>query len=847
MKNKTILLALSALLLASCNGGGSSQTPSQSSAGDSSQTTSAASEATSEATSEPASSSSQAPTSDAFNVYKASEMILNAANRYRETPLSVATLISEANKLFTLSSTTADSEQKLTEIDAIVLLYVAFKDVMPEHIGARSFQAITTDLSKLKLTGMTTTDPGYAAIKWIADLGILTTRTVGSLSNKKSLPKNYLGKYISRLHTYIGTSRNDDFFAFVNHDYLYDDNPYPHARPDGIAGQDMDGDGDIDDDDKENISDSNLIPISAINQWTKDRLDDMPAVKSYVSTYLDQTQRVKGVSAGLAAAIRRYLDAETVSDLITVLAEDLKNNGYCPLWGDFSIGNYQYTTGQKVVLAMATSYNFSSTDSIAPGSPAYRSSVERFTPIFQDIMGFDDEEALEWGTNYTHYKYLLKTNRPSTTDDYLIPKQDELLGPAEFNLYDFLKNAGVADPTSFYFTSKNDTATLLNLLTEENLPYIKGMFLWQMAQHYTICLPNEEAAMKWAYRPGYGNDTKTLNLDGQYYTYVVEQMGNAINNYFVDSDEFASETQGAIAILGDLKTAMNGRIQGETWLSNDGKAKAKSKLDDLAYSIGGQVSDNTKTKYPEAQIKSLEEGGTLFGNLAAVENVNNDIGFARVGSDWGNTGFKEYVASINPMTANAFYMPALNGICITLGYVAAYSGIATMDEEEKLASYGAVVGHELSHGFDSNGVLYDNHGEYKTDWFSQSDKDGYLARVMSIISHYDGYEIMPGCGTDGKTVQTEAIADVNGLHLCMDIAKATEGFDYNEFFVNYATNFGFYASQYTYKQYYSSDEHPVGRARVNTALSCLDEFHETYETKEGDEMYVAPEDRIVIW
>ena len=841
--SRLLLAALASMTLAACNQGNPAE---------SSDTIASGSVITESVSSVPGESetsvSSAAPTSDVFNIYNCADLIASHANKYVANEWTAASLVEAAGKLAALASSgNADSETKVSETDVLLLLYAAFKDIMPEKIGARSFQSFDYDLTRLKLTGFTTADPLYKAVEWFTGLGLLTTRSTYALSMTKSLTKTYVLRYLNRIHAYIGTSEVDDFFSAVNHDYLYDDNPHQTDPSSGQVDYDYDGDGDVDEDDRVTLSDSRLIPESNINQWAKSLYDKVPNAKAFDNTYLDQTQRVKGVSSGLTAAVNRYLQANTVKDIINVLKEDLVNYGWCPLWGDYQVGNYTYTSGRNATLLIATSYNYSGGD-INPGSTAYKDSVERFAPIFKDVMNFNDGDAQTWGTNYTHFKYVFSKTKSLDDDTNLVPKKGTTYGSEGFDLYQFLQDAGVTDPSSFLFNSKNDTECILNMLTEENLPYVKGMFLWQMLQHYTTCLPNEEAVMAWAYRKGYGNDVRTLSLDPQYYTYCVTPLAQILSNYYTKTEEFLADATPAIELFGDLGDAMSARIAGEDWLSADGKAKAKSKIDDLVYAIGGLNSDGTTNEYANMPtLKSIADGGTHFGNVSALEAADFKNVAPTLGNDWSKDTFFSYAKAINPLTANAFYQPAKNGLDITLGYMAAYPRMSTMSEEQILASFGAVVGHELSHGFDSNGVNYDNHGEYNTEWFSAADKSAYSARVKAMISIYDGYEVMPGQETNGKTVQTETIADLNGMKLCMDIAKGTKDFNYDTFFRAHATNFGFYASQYTYGTYYATDEHPVGRARVNPLDMCLDEFHETYGTKEGDMMYLAPESRVTIW
>lgn len=208
----------------------------------------------------------------------------------------------------------------------------------------------------------------------------------------------------------------------------------------------------------------------------------------------------------------------------------------------------------------------------------------------------------------------------------------------------------------------------------------------------------------------------------------------------------------------------------------------------------------------------------------------------------------ELFGSYDPLTANAFYYPGFNSIYITLGFMSCYPGASTLSATDLFADYGWVVAHEISHGFDSSGIYYDQNGKYyDKGWFSAADQSAYDDRTKAVNNFYNGYEVMPGSGTNGKTVLGEAIADINGLHLVMEVSKEKTGFDYERFFKRCADHYGDYASRYTYTSQLASDEHPFGRARVNLAFMTIDEWHEAFSSQEGDAMYVAPEDRIRIW
>lgn len=170
-----------------------------------------------------------------------------------------------------------------------------------------------------------------------------------------------------------------------------------------------------------------------------------------------------------------------------------------------------------------------------------------------------------------------------------------------------------------------------------------------------------------------------------------------------------------------------------------------------------------------------------------------------------------------------------------------------MSIEEKYGSLGAVIGHEISHAFDSNGAQFDENGSLN-DWWTDADKKAFGERVSRVESYFDNIVAYDdGTPNIGKLVQAEATADMGGIRCMLKMAEKIDGFDYDKFFRTYARLWQRLESLQMSERSALSDPHPRCYQRTNVTLQQFDEFLETYDIKEGDGMYLAPQDRIAVW
>lgn len=284
------------------------------------------------------------------------------------------------------------------------------------------------------------------------------------------------------------------------------------------------------------------------------------------------------------------------------------------------------------------------------------------------------------------------------------------------------------------------------------------------------------------------------------------------------------------------------RLQYNTWLSPQTKAKAIEKLKTLRIFVGAPASGDTPLIDTMADVIAPKQGGTLLGNILH----NGRLAYEQEKKLLGRPFNPDKWMGMDPQDVNACYIPENNSITIPMGILQPpfYSVMAS--QGTNLGGIGTVIGHEISHAFDTNGCQYDKDGNMK-NWWTKADYEAFRKRADAFAPYYDRYTVgKEKLQENGKLVTSEAIADCGGLSAAAEIAKGNPTI-LKDLYHNFAVIF---ASKYTpqiLRFIIQMDPHPIGSARVNGALSSMPEFYQVYHITANDGMYVQPQQRVGIW
>ncbi|OON84952.1 hypothetical protein BXO88_14895 [Oribacterium sp. C9] len=384
------------------------------------------------------------------------------------------------------------------------------------------------------------------------------------------------------------------------------------------------------------------------------------------------------------------------------------------------------------------------------------------------------------------------------------------------------------------------------LYTEENLEELKAWTLVHTAIDVSDYLDRDtyEAIAKFS-APVTGTDSVK---DDQIYameaiqSLAKPQVDEVYANYCVDPD-IKPQVMELTKMMIDEYREM---LQAEDWLSDETKKVAIEKLDNIKLDIC----------YPDKfldvgtlDIKSAEEGGTLFDAYRQSKkyDLNRKIKWLTLQNDG------TYWSDLNSCSElGAAYVASENSINI---YAAICGGDYYDPDwplEKKLGGLCMVVGHEISHAFDTTGAYYDKNGNL-ADWWQEEDKAKFKERVAKLDAYYAALVPAPEISDEpygdigANQIHGEAIADLASVKCLLGIANKQQDFDYEMFFKQIATiqkNSRYDAAE---QFYIATNTHPVECYRCNIPVQNYDEFIETFDVKEGDGMYLAPENRINVW
>ena len=280
-------------------------------------------------------------------------------------------------------------------------------------------------------------------------------------------------------------------------------------------------------------------------------------------------------------------------------------------------------------------------------------------------------------------------------------------------------------------------------------------------------------------------------------------------------------------------------LYAEDWLSTQAREKAVEKLDNIT----------VRALYPDSfnDYSALDLSGCddLVSAVAAIKAFYMTQGTEKINTPVDRNAWD--LKAMPTTQANAAYISTDNSINIFAGIIAGGFLFDVDDSyEETLAKLGMIVGHEITHGFDTNGYQFDKDGYYQS-WWTTEDIQSFQLRASRLEKFYSGIIPYPGAtGYDGEHVRGEAIADMGGLKCMLGIAEDIPDFDYELFFRSYAQLWRT-KNIYSVEASLSANEHPLNFLRTNTVLQQFDKFYETFDIKPGDGMYLAPEDRVAVW
>lgn len=383
------------------------------------------------------------------------------------------------------------------------------------------------------------------------------------------------------------------------------------------------------------------------------------------------------------------------------------------------------------------------------------------------------------------------------------------------------------------------------ILNQENLPVIKEYLKFNVMNDATGYLTKELDELSFDF---YGRKLRgqkeQRELEKRGLEFVNGTVGELLGKLYV-KENFPPEAKAACEeMVQYLVKSFNMHIQNLDWMSDETKVKALEKLAKFKVKIG--YTDKWK------DYSKLAVGSSLFDNIKGISRWSFEENLAKQGkpvdkTEWGMT----------PQTVNAYYSPLFNEIVFPAAILQVPFYDYKADAAVNFGGIGAVIGHELSHGFDDSGSQYDGNGNLN-NWWTPADKEKFEAATNALVAQFESYEPVPGVFVNGRFTLGENIGDLGGSSVAFDALKMylqdkgnpglIDGFTPEQrFFLSWATIWRTKTTDEFVVNQVKTDPHSPAQYRAFAPIVNLDAFHEAFQTKPGDKLYKPKEDRIKIW
>ena len=302
--------------------------------------------------------------------------------------------------------------------------------------------------------------------------------------------------------------------------------------------------------------------------------------------------------------------------------------------------------------------------------------------------------------------------------------------------------------------------------------------------------------------------------------------------------------QRMLTLVNNLQAVYQSRIETLDWMSAETKQRALAKLEAFTKKIG--YPDKWK-KYDDIQISRT----TYYQNMQSIARHDYQEMIQKLGkpvdkTEWGMT----------PPTVNAYYNPSFNEIVFPAGILQFPFFDFAADDAINYGAIGAVIGHEMTHGFDDQGRQYDKDGNLK-DWWIKMDADQFKSKTQAIADQYSKYTVLSDLKVNGNLTLGENIADIGGLAIAYQAFKMTKQGQSTEkidglspdqrFFLSFAQVWRIKIRDEAVRMRISTDPHSPAMYRVNGPLSNMDAFYTAFDIKPGNKMYRPENERVHIW
>lgn len=669
-----------------------------------------------------------------------------------------------------------------------------------------------------------------------------TTET--AVSEAAHTPKETIKEEGLDLHYMDRSARpQDDFFSFVNGNW-YKTTDIPSDKTTWGSFNKL----------REDTDNASLEILNKILTDNYTPGSEGQKIQALYGTFMDWDQRNADGINPIKADLAKIDRIKTVKDLENYLTEATKT-GDNPFYAwrvsadmKNSVMNAVYLGGAS--LGLGRDYYQKESDANTKTLAEYKNYLEKLFTITgqknagtaaQKVVNFEKKLAKDMLTNEQNRDANLRYNPKNVTELPALVKS--------VNLQKYLKDVGV-NTDKVIVTEIKYYQNMDGWMTAKNLPLIKDYMKARMISGNAGNLDKRLDDLQFDFYSRYLQGQKEQRpMDKRALGVVNGTLGEAFGKLYVEKYFPAEAKEQMETYIDYLKKAFEYHIDNLDWMSAETKVKAQEKLSKFGVKIA--YPDQWRD-YSKLVLKSPAEGGSYYDNLHKVTEWHYQRNLNKVGkpvdkTEWG----------MSPQTVNAYYSGSNNEIVFPAAILQPPFFNFKADPAVNFGGIGAVIGHEISHGFDDSGSRFDGDGNLN-NWWTDADRKNFDTKVGQLADQYSKYEPVPGSFINGKFTSGENIGDLGGVAVAYTALQMylkdhgnpgpISGFTQDQrFFMSWATVWRTKSTEQYMTNQVKTDPHSPGYFRAFGPLVNQDSFYKAFDVKPGDKLYRAPEERIKIW
>ncbi|MFP4663618.1 MAG: M13 family metallopeptidase [Bacteroidales bacterium] len=482
-----------------------------------------------------------------------------------------------------------------------------------------------------------------------------------------------------------------------------------------------------------------------------------------------------------------------------------------------------------------------------------RNEYIRYMTNMMVLLGDDEAEAekkakmimeLETRLADKSMTRLEQRNPHATNNKMELAELDELAGGFDFPLY--FAEVGLSEPGVINVRQPEFFKELGKVMEDVLVEDWKTYFRWKLINSTAGMLSSDFDNLRFEF---YGKYLRGQEKQKPRWRRMVSStnsaLGEAVGQKFVEKHFPPEAKERMVELVANLQEAFKQRMKNSTWMSEGTQEKAIDKLESMRVKIG----------YPD---KWRDYSGLEVTEDSYVQNVinSNKFDFEYMLSKIGKPVDKDEW-HMNPQTVNAYYSPTTNEICFPAGILQPPFFYMNADDAVNYGAIGMVIAHEMTHGFDDKGRLFNKEGNLE-EWWTEEDATRFDEEAQILVDRYNEILVLDTVPADGELSLGENIADFGGLSIAYSAFRNSlegeeepekiDGFTGDQrFFLAYAKVWAQNITDQEILRRTKEDVHSLGKWRVNGQLVGMPAFHEAFDVKEGDAMYLPEEEWTHVW